>query len=93
MVVVRLSLITTSITMGVVPTIVAMIAPLTRQACQVIEVGKMRGVEAEMTIGHPGATQALRECVGVQGRGQFPLIPLHMMSGAMMTTLMKTNMR
>ena len=46
-----------------------------------------------MTIGHPGATHTLREHVGVQGRGQCPLIPLHIMSGAMMTTLMKTNTR
>ena len=30
--------------------------------------------------------------VGVQERGQCPLIPLHMMSGTMMT-LIKTNMR
>ena len=53
-VVIRPSPINTGITMGVVPMTVAMIAPLTCQACQVIEVGEMRGVEAEMTIGHPG---------------------------------------
>ena len=44
----------------------------------------MRGIEAEMTIGHHGTTYAPREHVGVQGRGQCPLIPLHIMSGAMM---------
>ena len=62
-VVVGPSLITTDITMGVVPMTVAMIAPLTRQARRVIEVGEMRGVEAEMTIGLPGTTHAPRECV------------------------------
>ena len=70
-----------------------MIAPLTCQACRVIEVGKMRCVGVEMTIGHPGTTHAPREHVGVQGRGQCPLIPLHLMSGIMMMTLMKTNTR
>ena len=45
---------TTGITMGIVPMNVAMIAPLTHQARRVIEVDKMRGVEAEMTIGLPG---------------------------------------
>ena len=79
--------------MGIVPMTVAVIAPLTCQAHRVIEVGEMRGIEAEMTIGHPGTTHAPRKCVGVQGRGQCPLIPLHIMSGAMMTTLMKTNTR
>ena len=85
-VVVGPSLITTGITM-------AMIAPLTRQVRRVIEVGEMRGVEAEITIGHPSTTHAPRKCVRVQGRGQCPLIPLHIMSGTMMTTLMKTNTR
>ena len=79
--------------MGVMPMNVAVTAPLTRQARRVIEVGKMRGIEAEMTIGHPGATHAPHEHVGVQGRGQCPLIPLHIMSGAMKMTLMKTNTR
>ena len=92
-VVIGLSPITTGITMGVVPMTVAVTAPLTRQACQIIEVRKMRGLEAEMTIGHPGTTHAPHECVGVQGRGQCPLITLHIMSGTMKTTLMKTNMR
>ena len=92
-VVVGPSPITTGVTMGIVPMTVAMIAPLTRQVQRVIEVGEMRGVEAEMTIGHPGATHAPHEHVGVQERGQCPLIPLHIMSGAMMMTLMKTNTR
>ena len=92
-VVVGPSPITTGVTMGVVPMTVAVIAPLTRQARRVIEVDEMRGVEATMTIGLPGATHAPCECAGVQGRGQCPLIPLHIMSGAMMTTLMKTNTR
>ena len=61
--------ITTALTMGVMPMTVAMTAPLTHQACRVIEVGKMRGIEAEMTIGLPGATHALCKHVGVQGRG------------------------
>ena len=92
-VVVGPSLITTGVTMGVVPMTMAVIAPLTCQAQRVIEICKMRGVEAKMTIGLPGATHAPCERVGVQGRGQCPLTPLHIMSGAMMTTLMKTNTR
>ena len=92
-VVVGLSPITTGVTMGVVPMTVAVIAPLTRQARRVIEVDEMRGIEAEMTIGLPSATHAPRERTGVQGRGQCPLIPLHIMSGTMMMTLMKTNTR
>ena len=78
--------ITTGVTMGVIPMTMAVIAPLTHQTHQVIEVG-------EMTRGHPGTTHTPHECVGVQGRGQCPLIPLHIMSGTMMMTLMKTNMR
>ena len=34
----------------------------------------MRGIEAMMAIGHPGTTRAPHECVGVQGRGQYPFI-------------------
>ena len=90
-VVVRPSPIITGVTMGIMPITMAVISPLTHQARRVIEVDKMRGVEAEMTIGLPGATHAPREHAGVQGRGQCPLTPLHIMSGAMMTTLMKTN--
>ena len=41
-VVIRPSLITTGVTMGVVPMTVAVIAPLTCQAHQVIEVGEMK---------------------------------------------------
>ena len=59
-VVVGPSLITTGVTIGVVPMTVAVIAPLTCQAQRVIEVGKMRGIEAEMTIGLPGATHTPR---------------------------------
>ena len=92
-VVIGLGLITTSITTGGVPMTVAMIAPLTCPAHQVVEVGKVRGITAEMTIGHPNATHALHEHIGVQERGQCPLIPIHIMSGAMKTTLMKTNAR
>ena len=73
--------ITTGITMGVVPMTVAVIAPLTCQTCRVIEVGEMRDIEAEMTIGYPSTTRTPCEHVGVQGRGQCPLIPLLIMSG------------
>ena len=79
--------------MGVVPMTVAVIAPLARQARRVIEVDEMRGVEAEMTISLSSTTHTPHERAGVQGRGQCPLIPLHIMSGTMMTTLMKTNTR
>ena len=92
-VVVGPSLITTGVTMGIMPMTMAVIAPLTCQARRVIEVGKMRGVEAEMTMDLPSTTHTLCEHIGVQGRGQFPLIPIHIMSGTMMTTLMKTNTR
>ena len=59
-VVIRPSLITTGITMGVMPMTMVVTAPLTRQAHRVIEVGEMRGIEAKMTIGHPSATHAPR---------------------------------
>ena len=72
------SLITTGVTMGVVPMTVAVIAPLARQARRVIEVDEMRGVEAEMTISLSSTTHTPCERVGVQERGQCPLIPLHM---------------
>ena len=71
----------------------AIVAPLTHPACQVKEVGKVRGIGAKMTIDHADATHTLRECIRVQERGQCPLIPLYIMSGAMMMTLMKINMR
>ena len=92
-IVVGLSPITTGITMGVVPMTVPMIPPLTCQTHRVIEVGEIRGIEAEITIGHPSTTHTLCKRVGVQGRGQCSLIPFHIMSSTMMTTLMKTNTR
>ena len=81
------------VTMGGMLMIVAIEAPLTRPAHQVTEVGKVRGIKAKMIIGHPDTTHTPCEHVGVQERGQCPLIPLHIMSGTMKTTLMKTNTR
>jgi hypothetical protein len=68
-VVIGLDLMAIGINMGGVPMTMAIIALLTCPAHQVTEVGKVRGIEAKMTIGHPNATYTLRECVGVHERG------------------------
>ena len=87
-VVIRLNPIIIVFTMGGVLMTVAIVAPLTHPARRMTEVGEVRGIKAEMTIGHPDATHAPCKCIGVQERGQCPLIRLHIMSGTMKTTLM-----
>ena len=57
------------------------------------EADAVRGIKADMTIGHLNATHTPHKCVGVQERDQFPLTPLPIMSGIMKTTLMRTNTR
>ena len=48
--------------------IMAIVAPLTCPAHQVTEVGKVRGIGAEMTVSHLDTTHAPHEHVGVQER-------------------------
>ena len=75
-VVIRLNPIIIGITMGGVPMTVAIAAPLTHPARWMTETGEVRGIKAEMTIGHPDATHAPHKFIGVQERGQcsYPLI-------------------
>jgi hypothetical protein len=91
--VIGLNPMTIDVTLGDVPITVAMIAPPTRPAHRVTEVGEGRGAEVEMITDPLDAIHTPRERVRVQERDLFPLIQLPIMSGATKATLMKTNTR